>query len=135
MRELLKAPEHEAQPVQVLNFWQVFVLRPTGPCFLPLPGPNFRIFIGMSEHGSHVLQTPEIVTFDAWTLTGKCTSGELYRLGPKAGFTEAMQAWFERRLFLAVAVAADVTIDVLCRIKDARNATMEQRWAMRPGIW
>jgi hypothetical protein len=120
MQEQLKTEEYEPQHVQVLNHWQVFVVRPTGPCFLPRPGPSFRIFIGMSEHGSRIVRTNAIEAFDAITLTGRCVSGELYQLGPKVGFTENMLAWFKRQHFLMAAGAADKTNEVLCHIKHAQ---------------
>ena len=135
MREQLKTEKHEAQPVQVLNFWQVFVIKPTGPCFLPRPGPSFRIFIGLPEHSSQVVQTSEIVAFDAWTSTGRCISGELYRLGPKVGFTEDMQEWLKRRLFLAAAGAADVTTDVPLRIKNARASPSRAHCGPESARW
>jgi hypothetical protein len=135
MHEQLEADELEAQPVQVLHFWQVFVVRPTGPCFLPLPGPNFRIFIGMAEHGARIVRTNEIVAFDARTATGKCASGERYQLSAKVGFTEDMQQWFKRRLFLAAAGAADATTDVLWRIKNAQASPSQTHSGQKSARW
>jgi hypothetical protein len=123
MSEQLKTEVHEAQSVQVLNFWQVFVVRPTGPCFLPRPGPNFRIFIGMQEHDSRIIRTGEIVEFDALEMKGRCSSGKSYQLGPKVGFTQDMQLWFKRRISLAAAGAADVTSEVVELSRHARASS------------
>ena len=89
----------------------------------------------MPEHGSRIIRTGEIVEFDAWRRIGRCSSGQSYQLGAKVGFTEDMQLWLKRRLFLAAAGAADVTAEVLELIHHARANASPVHSGPKSAVW
>ncbi len=101
------------KPTHTLHHWQVFEINRTGVLFLPVPGPRFRVLIGMLDRTSDVTLSEEIVAFDPAAGLCLCGSGKIYLLGPDAGFTSEIRRWYRQRMVLAVANPVDVTQDVL----------------------
>jgi hypothetical protein len=97
----------------VLLHWVAFEVNPTGPCYLPRPGPRFHIFAGQVEKTGRITATAEITKFDPARMVGQSIFGETYKLGPEAGFTAEMQAWRSRHHWLRMAGSVDKTAEVL----------------------
>lgn len=109
-------------PSQVLHYWQAFEVSPTGVGFVPLPGPNYPVFVGMIGYTDVMKTTTEIVAFDPCTRTVCTRSGETFRLGPEAGFNVDMQERYRSRIWMVAAKAMDVTHEVLSMLEQSTPA-------------
>lgn len=107
---------------QVLNHWQAFEVHPTGVGFIPLPGPNYPVFVGLIGYTGVMKATKEIVAFDPCTRTICSMSGEPYLLGPESGFTADMQELYRSRIWMVAAKAMDVTHEVLSMLEQSTPA-------------
>ena len=102
-----------ASALPVLHHWQAFRVNPMKPCFIPMAGPRFWIFIGLLNNTEKITRTAEVVSWDPVAPSVRDATGACYGLGLQAGFTPAMQSWYQRQANLVAAGAWDYTAEML----------------------
>lgn len=113
MNSIWKIETIAEQPTHVLHHWQAFDVRPIGVGLWPLPGPRFRILVGLLDRSERIKRTPQVLAFDPISRSARSIDGLIYALGPDTEFTESMADRFRGNHLMRAAQAVDVTSDVL----------------------